>query len=142
MKETRLIDVQALQKEAKNSEHKESYRILERSRNYRIGVGSRLASYGQPSFFVEVLVYLCSDSSEVDLHLLEKKLMLLRELRSRGYSLSCQDDGTISCETNVPLHNLDTECETIKSITKKKGLRAKIAAEPPNTHKSLLLNGK
>ena len=118
MKGTELIDVQALQENAKNSEHKESYRVLERSRNYRIGVGARLTSSSQPSFFLETLIYLCPNSSRVDLPLFEKNLMFLRELQARGYSLNCQDS-CISCETTVPPQNLATEYGTIKSITKR-----------------------
>ncbi len=115
MKETELIDVQALEREAKNSEHKESYRVIEKSRSYRIGVGVRLASSGQPSFFLEALVYVCPNSPSVDISLLEKNLMLLKELQARGYSMSCQDDSCISCETTVPPQNLAAELETIKS---------------------------
>jgi len=117
MEETK-IDVKALLEEAKNSEHKESYRILERNPKYRIGIGIRLESSGQPSFFIETLVYLCPNPSRIDLSLLEKTLILLKELQARGYSLSCQDDHCISCETTVPPQNLAAEYETIKSITK------------------------
>ena len=129
MKETRLIDVQALQEKAKNSEHKESYIVLERSSNYRIGVGVRLASSGQPSFFLEAVIYLCHDASGVDLPLLEKKVMLLRELQARGYSLSCQDDSSILCETTVPPQNLVAEYRTIGSITKRIFARVNVAHE-------------
>lgn len=119
MKGTKLIDVQSLREEAKNSEHRESYRVLERSHNYRIGVGARLTSSGQLSFFLEAIIYLCPDASGVDLPLLEKNLMLLRELQTRGYSLSCQDDSSILCETTVPPQNLVAEYRTIGSITKR-----------------------
>ncbi len=119
MKRTKLIDVQALQEEAKNSEYKESYRVLERSRNYRIGLGVRLEPTDQPSFFFEILVYLCPQSSKFDLQVLEKNLMFLKELQVRGYSLSCQDDRCIACETISPPQNLAAEYETIKSITKR-----------------------
>jgi len=113
------IDVKALLEEAKNSEHKESYRILERNPKYRIGIGIRLESSGQPSFFIETLVYLCPNPSKIDLSLLEKTVILLKELQARGYSLSCQDDHCILCETTVPPQNLAAEYETIKSITKR-----------------------
>ena len=119
MKETKLIDIKVLLEKAKNSEHKESYRVLERSRNYRIGIGARLEPTDQPSFFFEILVYLCPQSSKFDLQVLEKNLVLLKELQARGYSLSCQDDRCISCETTVPPQNLAAEYENIKSITKR-----------------------
>lgn len=118
MKGTKLIDVQALLEDAKSSEHKESFRVLERSRDHRIGVGARLTSSNLPSYFLEVLIYLCPSSSSVNLLSLEKKLILLKELQARGYSLNCQDN-CISCEANVPSKNLVPEHETIKSIMKR-----------------------
>jgi len=119
MRETKLIGIKALLEEAKNSEHKESYRVLERSWNHRIGLGVRLESSGQPSFFIEALIYLCPNPSKIDLSLLEKNLMFLKELQVRGYSLSCQDDKCIACETIVAPQNLAAEYETILSITKR-----------------------
>jgi hypothetical protein len=119
MKETEIINVQLLEREAGNSEHKESYRTLERSRNYRIGVGTRLATSVQPSFFLEVLVYLCPKPPRVDTSLFEKDLTFLKELQARGYSLTCQNDSCISCETTVAKKDLATEYRTIKLITKR-----------------------
>lgn len=116
MNATKRINVQALQEAAKNSEHKESYLVLEKNRNYRLGVGVRLPSPNHPSFFLEVLVYLCSDDSQVDLLLLERKLSFLRELQEREYVLSCQNDSSIFGEITIPAENLETEYETIESI--------------------------
>ncbi|MFQ5821683.1 MAG: hypothetical protein ACE5I5_16990 [Candidatus Heimdallarchaeota archaeon] len=113
------IDVQALQETAKRSEHKEAYKVLEKSKNYRIGVGVRLRSPNQPSFFLEVLVYLCTDDTQVDLPLLEKKLNFLKELQGRKYFLSCQNDSSIFGEITIPVVNLEVEYETIELIGKR-----------------------
>jgi len=115
MKKLRATDIQTLAKEAKNSEHKEAYRVLSKDSNYRIGIGARLAPSGQLSFFIEVLVYLFTKHSEIDLPLLERKLGFLEVLEKRGYSLTCQDDSCISCEITVTPGNLASECETIRS---------------------------
>jgi len=115
MKETHLIDIKVLKSEAETSEHGESYRVLERTRNYRIGVGARLGPSGQAFCFLEVVVHLCPSTSEVDTALLEKSLTFLKELQARGYSLSCEDDGSISCEISLTPDNLDTEYEAVKS---------------------------
>jgi len=115
MKKLRATDIQALAKEAENSEHKEAYRVLSKDNNCRIGVGARLAPSGQLSFFIEVLVYLFTEPSEIDLPLLERKLEFLEELEKRGYSLACQDDSCISCEIIIAPRNLASECETIRS---------------------------
>ena len=114
MNETKTIDIQALQTDAENSEHKEAYRVLNRSSNYRIGVGARLTPSGQPFFFLEVVVQSCLESSEVDLQLLEKNLMFLKELKARGYSLNCEGDGSISCEVTVSPQNIASEYENIR----------------------------
>ncbi|MFX0198402.1 MAG: hypothetical protein ACFFCW_19965 [Candidatus Hodarchaeota archaeon] len=68
------IDITALQQKADGSEYKESFIVLEKSKNYRVGVSVRFLSPNQPYFFIEVLVYLCHNSSQVDLSLLEKKV--------------------------------------------------------------------
>jgi hypothetical protein len=119
MKKTNLIDIQALWKEAENSEHKESYRILERSHDYRIGVAARLEPPHGPSLFLEVLIYLCPNYSEVDVPLLEKNLMFLKELEARGYHLNCQDDTCVSCESAVSPRNFAEEYETVKAMIKR-----------------------
>jgi len=131
MKKLRATDIQTLAKEAKNSEHKEAYKVLSKDGNCRIGIGARLAPSGQLSFFIEVLVYLFTEPSEIDLPLLETKLEFLRELEKRGYSLACQDESCISCEITIAPRNLASEYETIRSeickritLGKKKGLSA------------------
>ena len=116
MKETTRIDIKILKSEAETSEHGESYRVLERSPNYRIGVGARLKPSGQVLCFLEVVVHLCPRTPEVDTAFLEKSVTLLKELKARKYSLSCEDDGSISCEINVAHENIDAEHEAIKSI--------------------------
>jgi len=119
LKETKSIDATALQNEAKKSEHRESYMLLERKRNYRAGVGAEIAPSGQPTFFFEILVNLCSDFSMVDLSLLERSLVFLKDLKARGYSMSCQDDNFVSCQKAVTSENLAGEYKTIRSMTKR-----------------------
>ena len=119
MKEAHLIDTKVLKSEAETSEHGESYRAIERSHNYRIGVGARLAPSGQAFYFLEVVVHLCPTPSEVDTALLEKSLAFLKELEARRYSLSCEDDGSISCEIGLTPDDLDTEYGAVKVAIKK-----------------------
>ena len=119
MKEAHLIDVKVLKSEAETSEHRESYRVIERSRNYRIGVGARLTPSGQAHYFLEVVIHLCTTPSEVNIALLEKSLTFLKELQARKYSLSCGDDGSISCEADVTPDDLDAEYGAVKAAIKK-----------------------
>jgi len=110
-----LVDARALLEEARDSGHGESYRITDRGQCFRIGVGVRLKA-NKVSFFIDALVNLCPDSPEVELSILERKLEILRGLKLRGYSLSCQDSGSVLCELDVPEKEIAPERESIKAI--------------------------
>jgi hypothetical protein len=117
--ESELIDADALIREAKTSQHKESYRLLERNHAFRIGVGARADSSDAPSLFIEIIISPCPNSSEVDLQNLEKTLEFLKRLQVRGYSLTYQDGNCICCEKSLSAQTLPTEYEAIKSLTAK-----------------------
>ncbi len=88
-------------KEARESEHNESYAVLEKNSNYCVGAGARLdAASGQSSFFIEVLIYLCSAPPNTEIQGLEKRVMFSKELQARGYTFNCQD-GNILCEITI-----------------------------------------
>ena len=117
MKETNGINIDSLLKEAK-SEHNEAFQVLARMQNCRVGVGARLESGEYPSFFIEVLVRLCTSDRSVNLELVETNLRLLKQLEKRGYVLNCEEDGSISCELPVSLKNLIAECEAILDVVR------------------------
>ena len=118
MKESKPLDTKTLLEDAKASEHEEAYRTLDKNLNFRIGIGVRLTSPSAPSFFVEILIYLCPSLSTVDLEALEKSLTCLKELQARNYSLISQDDNCISCETTIPAQNLSEEYAAVRSLLK------------------------
>jgi len=118
MKENKPLDTKTLLKEAKNAEHKEAYRTLEKNQNYRIGIGVRLTPLNTPSFFIEILLYLCPNSTNVNLKTIEKNLTCLKALQKRNYTLTCQDDNCISCEKATPIQKLTEEYTTIKALIK------------------------
>jgi hypothetical protein len=115
VKGTDAIDVRVLEDEAKTSEHKESYRELVRSREYRIGIGAKLDTSDHLSIFIEINLNLCPEVG-VDISLMEKKLMLMKELEARGYVLSCDGENDASCEMTLSAENLDSEYDTVKSL--------------------------
>ena len=117
MKENETLDAKALLEEAKASEH-EAYRTLDKNPNFRIGVGVRLTSPNKPSFFVEILIYLCPSFRNADLAVLEKSLTCLKELKARNYALTCQDGNCVSCEATVFAKNLAEEYGKIKALMK------------------------
>ena len=116
MNQTKPIDTKALVEEAKASRDKEAYKLLENTPSYRIGVGARIDSPNPPSFFIEVIVKLSTENDEVNLLRLEKTLRLLKALQTRGYSLTYEDDNSISCETTTSIHEISQEYEAAKSI--------------------------
>lgn len=111
----KLLDAAKLLEEAKASEHKEAYRTLERSINYRIGAGVRRTPPNTTSFFVEIIICLCPCNNKADLEVLEDPIL---PLEARRYSLTCEDDNYISCEATVPFPNLVQEYGKVKTLMK------------------------
>lgn len=68
------------------------------------------------SFFLEIFIYLCPNSSQVDVSLFEKNVVFLKELNERGYSLCYQSECNICGEITLAADNLDIENDSIKSI--------------------------
>jgi len=100
---------------------------LDRNRDYRIGTGARLESPSKPLFFLEVLIYMCAANSTVDLKSIERNLTILKQLGKRGYSLSCEEGGCISCEIAVPPQSLAIEYKAAKSIIEKGHARVNVS---------------
>jgi hypothetical protein len=119
MKKANKIDINSLQEEAKKSEEKEAFTVLARTHSYRVGVGARLKPPANPIFFVEIIASLCPSNHALNLHSLEKNLHILKQLKERGYMLTCDEDGTISCELAVPSENLAVEYKAANSIIEK-----------------------
>lgn len=117
MREDCLLNPEKLVMEARASEHHEAYKILERNQSYRIGVGVRIKASGNYSFFLEILVYLCPASGNLDLEILDRCMAYLKELDKRGYFLACQDGECISCEKTVPAERLVEEYAAVKLLT-------------------------
>jgi hypothetical protein len=132
MRKANKIDSHSLQEEAKESEDKEAFAVLARMRNCRVGVGARMESPAKPIFFIEIIVSLCADHHTMDLNSLEDSLLVLRKLKERGYVLTCEEDGVVSCELAVPSENLTVECEAAIPILKEiSGIRDEPARRLP-----------
>jgi hypothetical protein len=48
-----------------------------------------------------------------DLAEIEKKLHFLKSLKGSGYALTCEDDGSVSCEIQLPKAEIESEVERI-----------------------------
>lgn len=119
MKPNRQVNTKNLLKHAKASQHKEAYRTLDKTPNYRIGIGARLNTPDAPSFFIEILLYLCPNPTKVDLVAMEQGLIALKDLQTRSYTLTNQDDHCISCEATLDAQKLFTEYAAIKVMLEK-----------------------
>jgi hypothetical protein len=114
MKPIQPININALLKQAEASEDKETYQNINKTSTCKLGVGARVGA-PQPSFFIEIIVNLCPDCSEVDLTFLEQALNCLKELKANGYTLNCHDDNNISCEKPVNA-NIEDECNIANAL--------------------------
>jgi len=112
------VDAKALVKEAENAEHKETFKQLQRSKTFRVGIGARTET-PKPSFFIEIIINLAPGSSEVDLRHLEKTVKCLKALQARKYTLTYQDGNCIACETALEAKNLTQEYTATTTLLKK-----------------------
>jgi hypothetical protein len=111
------INLKELQQIDEDSADRETYQSLDKTKNYRIGVGARAIS-PRPSFFVEVIVNLSDESKRVDLPRLERVLRFLKELEARDYSLFYESDNCVSCETKKDSGDINHEYSAIKTLIK------------------------
>ena len=91
------IDKKRIEREARSSEHNEAYQPMWERDGIRIGVGARIIDPDETTFFIEVVVPICTDS-QVDLKRLVGRLEILRRLEEETFSLTCQDDSSFCCE--------------------------------------------
>jgi len=111
--------IHTLREEAEKSGDNEAFTVLAKIGDCRIGMGARLESSGEPTFFIEVLVSLCTGNDHVNLNIMERKLSLLKRLHQEGYVLDCEEDGCVSCELTVQSKSLTAECMSASSILEK-----------------------
>ena len=107
------IDVERLAEEARASEHGEAYRAMAKSDAYRIGIGARVN--GGLVYFVEVVVPVTS-GPQVELGEMERSLDVLKRLEKEGFTLTPQEDGSISGELLVSKARLEEAYERALSI--------------------------
>jgi hypothetical protein len=112
------IEIMMLAKQAQVSEDKEVYVQLEKTRSFRIGMGSR-AQPPMLSFFIEVIINLSTENMEVNLQRLENIFSCLKTLKAREYTLCFEDNNCISCEKAIEQQNLDEEYRSVKTLMQK-----------------------
>ena len=109
------IDVERLAEEARASEHGEAYKAIAKNEDYRIGIGARVN--GGLVYFIEVVVPVTS-GPQVELGEMERSLDVLKRLEKEGFTLTPQEDGSISGELLVHEDELERGYErTISLLT-------------------------
>jgi len=96
-----MVDVASLARRARASEGGEACVPIAREPGYRLGMGARSSAGRVPDFFVEVVLDPFPDRPRVNPDQLAERAALLGRLRRRGYALSCDDAGVVTCERTV-----------------------------------------
>jgi hypothetical protein len=112
------IDTECLVRKAESSKNNEAYQRLWERDGMRIGTGARITAQGKPVFFLEAVIPFCS-GAQVDLEQMEGKLEALKGLEETGFSLTCQDDMSFSCELVTRRDTLEGAYERTASILAK-----------------------
>jgi len=109
----------SLQEQAERSGNNEAFKILAKIGDCRIGAGARVEPHKEPTFFIEVLLSLCTGHNPVNLDDMSKKLSMLKRLKQDKYVLSCEEDGCVSCELAVQSKSLAARYAIAKTILEK-----------------------
>jgi hypothetical protein len=111
----KCIDIHSLLKEAHASEQKESYRVVKKTKKYRIGIGVRLSA-ASPSFFLEIIVYNLLTDENWYLSDSFQQVPFLKTLQERGYTISCQEETCTALERILRQDSLSTELLYLKTL--------------------------
>jgi hypothetical protein len=108
------IDYRSLIQEARSSEQKESYRVVEKTKQYRVGIGVRISA-SSPSFFLEVIVHPLSTNKDTPNSKFTQHLVLLKTLQKQGYSIICQEETCTVLEKISPKESISIELMNLKT---------------------------
>ncbi len=108
------MDAKGLLERARTSEDGEAYAPVAKGMGFRVGVGARRASDGEALVFVEVVLNPFPDRPRVRREDLRSGGARVSWLESRGYRVTCDADGTITCERNVAPARAEREVEAVR----------------------------
>jgi hypothetical protein len=109
------IDLAELKKRADRSNRGESYEVIDKNEEYQFGVGYERVSESELRPYLELLVCLCRGGT-LKMNELESRIRIIKAIESRGYKLTCIDDGSISCEASMDETLIESEVEAISDI--------------------------
>lgn len=110
-----MVNPKELLRRARASEDGEAYAAAARAPGYRIGVGARTAPQ-RANVFVEVILDPFPERPRVVAERLVHQAEVVRSLQARGYAVTCDDDGTITCERPTPPDRVAEEVRRVKRL--------------------------
>lgn len=125
-----MIRLDSLAEQARTSEDGEAYLAVAKEPGYRIGVGARASMERDPEFFVEVVLDPFPDRPEVNPGVLADRSALLERLRRRGYALSCDDAGVVTCERKLSRAASAGEAKAISGLLRPPRKSSRRHAQP------------
>ncbi len=111
-----MVNLASLLEKARKSEDREAYLPAEREPGFRIGVGVRVVAHDRVEVFVEVVLDPFPDRPQVDASFLRLQSERVAGLQARGYDVSCDSDGTITCERPLAREGVSGELRDLRRL--------------------------
>ncbi len=104
-----MTDLASLARRARASDDGEAFTAVAKGSGYRLGLGARAAGNGGLVFYVEIVLDPFPDRPRLEPGRVRRQAAVCERLQSRGYELSCDDSGCITCERT--LYEVDPQKE-------------------------------
>ncbi len=111
-----MVDLRTLLERARTSEDGEAYAVVVRGPGFRIGMVARKRSRKVPIVFLEVVLDPFPERPDVDPRRMRGQGELVAALKSRGYGVNCDPDGTITFERSLPPNHVSTELRAVRRM--------------------------
>ncbi len=125
-----MVNPESLSRRARTSPDGEAYVAITKAAGYRVGAGARAVSGRDPEFFVEVVLDPFPDRPAVDPGSLAAQGAVAERLRRRGYALTCDDAGILTCERTVTRSSLGKEVREVPLLLAGSPRRKRACREP------------
>ena len=112
----RLLDLDALDARVRKEQSGDAYAQVSGGSDYRLGVVVTVSTDGELIHSIELLVCIFTGNTELRLPLMERGIQLTRELKERGYLLTHEDDGWVSCGKKLSRDEVAAECGQLMHI--------------------------
>lgn len=111
-----MVNAKSLLERARHSDEGEAYASVARGRGFRIGLGARTVPGRKAVFFIEVVLDPFPERPSVNPQQLAGRGEHLARLSARGYTIVCDDDGTITGERTMSPARLAQEVQVVRRL--------------------------